>query len=528
MTKLFQNIRFYILVITFGLVFGAYLYIKVTISDSLTAQTIKLEQIYGFLSVVYLYIALLATPLTRFFPSLPFRGSFIKARRAIGISAFIFGLLHFAISFLGNLGGFSGLGFLDSKYLIGIGLGFVSLIILLLMASTSFDFIEEKLGFKTWKILHRLVYLAGLLIIIHVFWLGAHFTNLFGLVPQIFLAALVFLFILEAIRLDEYLKSKFQILPQFGLSFLIFIIFTSIFLTIIYFPGGSDNSSIFNIHAQHIQLAKQAQTGSLNLPTNNPNLLNNPAFQGDPTRRFTVSFLYSDNIKPNQDIILKFRVYDANSGNKMEFFQRVYAKVMHLVIVDSSLTYFNHIHPNLTDDGFEITTQFPHDGQYHLYINYQPLGAIEQQQAFTLNIGNGGINIPTSNSQPDTNLTRTFGEFEVTLTKPDPLLASVLSIGGQTLTFTIKDSQSHQPITTLKPYLAAFGHLVMINEATFDYIHVHPANILPPVANSNGGPDVQFLPLGLYGPIKPGVYRVFAQFNPDNNLFTADFTVKIE
>ena len=39
---------------------------------------------------------------------------------------------------------------------------------------------------------------------------------------------------------------------------------------------------------------------------------------------------------------------------------------------------------------------------------------------------------------------------------------------------------------------------------------------------------VIFLPLGLYGPIKPGVYRVFAQFNPNNNLFTSNFTVTVE
>jgi hypothetical protein len=68
----------------------------------------------------------------------------------------------------------------------------------------------------------------------------------------------------------------------------------------------------------------------------------------------------------------------------------------------------------------------------------------------------------------------------------------------------------------------------MINAKTYDYLHVHPINLTVPKPNENGGPTVTFLPLGLYGPIKPGIYRVFAQFNPDNKLFTANFTVKVE
>ena len=124
-------------------------------------------------------------------------------------------------------------------------------------------------------------------------------------------------------------------------------------------------------------------------------------------------------------------------------------------------------------------------------------------------------------------MTKTFGDYEVTLEKPE-LSAQEMSIGNQTLSFTIKDAKTHQPIKTLKPYLGAFGHLVMINSDNYAYLHVHPKSATPPLPDQNGGPTVSFLPLGLYGPIKPGIYRVFAQFNPDNHLFTADFTVKVE
>jgi hypothetical protein len=68
----------------------------------------------------------------------------------------------------------------------------------------------------------------------------------------------------------------------------------------------------------------------------------------------------------------------------------------------------------------------------------------------------------------------------------------------------------------------------MINEKTFDFIHVHPFSLTVPPPGANGGPTIDFLPIGIYGPFKPGVYHAFAEFNPNNELFTADFTVKIE
>src|SRR5262249_47803570 len=151
---------------------------------------------------------------------------------------------------------------------------------------------------------------------------------------------------------------------------------------------------------------------------------------------------------------------------------------------------------------------------------------IEQQFAVTIPVGTVNPS-EVSTIQPDQNLTKTFGDYSVSMKYPAPLKAADLSVGAQKLTFTIMDKNG-QPVTNLKPYLAAFGHLVMINESTYDYLHIHPDNAVAPKPDQNGGPTVEFLPLGLYGPIKPGIYRVFAQFNPDNKLFTSDFTVKVE
>jgi DMSO/TMAO reductase YedYZ heme-binding membrane subunit len=525
MKSLLGNIRFYILVFSVSFSLAIYLWISATIPPG-SLQTIRLTELYAFTAVTFLYLALLAGPLCYTFRQLPFRAQYLKARRAIGVSAFYFSFIHFLFAFFGQLGGFPGLWFLNGTYFLAISLSFTALIILFLMAITSFDAVIAKITFSRWKLLHRFVYLAGFLILIHVLMLGSHFQNLFGAIPQIFFAALAILLLLEANRFDAFLQKKIASLPRFGISItiLLALIITATFYEFI--PTSTNGTPLsLNIHAQHIQLAKQAQqVNNTQLPSSVTNI---PGLKGDRNKRFTVSFLHEDAISANTDTTLTFQVFDASSGNRVNFFNTVYEKTMHLIVVDSQLKYFNHIHPKLTDNGFTITTQFPKDGIYHLYVDFQPFGAIEQQMAFTVKVGN--VDKPVfSKAQPDTNLTKSFGQYDVIFDFAKPIRAADMSIGQQQLSFTIKDAKTKQPVKTLKPYLAAYGHLVMINQETFDYLHVHPTNITPPAPNSDGGPTVDFIPLGLYGPIKPGIYRVFAQFNPDGKLMVADYTVKVE
>lgn len=170
--------------------------------------TTQSHQTYSFLALIYLYLSLLPSPLYSVFPTFPFRGLFIKARRSIGVSAFIFAGLHGYFSFMNVIGGLPGLKLLDQVYAMEMSLGSFSFSILILMASTSFDKAVALLGPTRWKNLHRFVYLAGILIIFHVYLIGPHFVNRFSSQSIIFFTALVILFSLEAIRLKKYLSSR--------------------------------------------------------------------------------------------------------------------------------------------------------------------------------------------------------------------------------------------------------------------------------------------------------------------------------
>jgi hypothetical protein len=329
---------------------------------------------------------------------------------------------------------------------------------------------------------------------------------------------------LEAPRFDNVLK-KFLVLPSFGLSFVVLVALFAVTYAVIFSPISSENGKFtFDIHSAHKQLAKESQQSLLN--TSNSSTI--PGLNGDRTKRYTIS-MHTDPINPlpNQDVTMRFTVYDASSGNRVVFFRTLYDKPMHLIIVTSDLTYFQHIHPVLQGDGFEITTQFPKNDLYHIYTSLQPVGGIEQQIGFTLPVEKPE-SLTFSKVKPDNSKTKVFDDYAVSLDTHGTLSAQAMSLGQQKISFTIKNVKTGKPVTNLKPYLASFGHLTMINQETFDFIHVHPFILKPPSSSANGGPTVDFLPIGIYGPFKPGIYRCFAEFNPNGKLFTADFTLKIE
>ncbi|HZE86835.1 MAG TPA: ferric reductase-like transmembrane domain-containing protein [Methylomirabilota bacterium] len=522
-SSLLRNLRFYFLAFSFLFSGSIYLWATITIPSG-TLQIIKMQQIYGLTSLVALYFSLLAGPFCYTFKTFPFTKQFLHARRAIGVSAFYFAFLHTFLTFFYQLGGFAGLGFLDWHYLVAVLLGFVALIILFFLTITSLDWAIEKMRFKNWKLLHRFIYLGGILILAHTLILGTHFSNLSGIISKITFFALAFLLLLETPRFDNIFK-KFIRLPSFGLSFTVTaVILGTIFFSFISPIVPSTNGPVsFDIHAAHRQLAQQAQQNPLG---NNFNNL--PGLNGDRTKRYTVSMSTDPKTtQPNQDITIHFQIYDASSGIRVPFFRTLYAKQMHLIIVNNNLTYFSHIHPTQDGQDFVITTQFPTNDMYHMYISFQPFGGIEQQVGFSLPVGNIPKHLAISQTKPDTDNPKDFGNYTVSVDTHGPLNAAAMSLGQQTISLTVTDKQTGKPVTDLKPYLDAFGHLTMINQDTFDFIHVHPYSLTPPPANAKGGPTVDFLPIGIYGPFKKGTYRMFAEFNPNGQLLTADFTITL-
>lgn len=169
-------------------------------------QIIRLEQIYGFVAVALIYLALLISPLTIVFARIPRKREIIHTRRAIGVSGFYFATLHTLIAFFGQLGGFGGIKYLTATYQISLLLGSLALVILLYMALTSFDKIIAGMSYRRWKFTHRFIYLAGLMIIVHLALIGSHFIDVSPLGVVIYVA-IGLLLALEALRIRLALKQ---------------------------------------------------------------------------------------------------------------------------------------------------------------------------------------------------------------------------------------------------------------------------------------------------------------------------------
>jgi sulfoxide reductase heme-binding subunit YedZ len=123
------------------------------------------EQRTGMIALTLLLLSLACTPLNTLF-----RFSWaIQRRKALGLYAFFYASLHLFIFSVVDYG-------LDwptlwqmlseKRYIV---VGLAAFMILIALAATSFRRAMKQMG-KNWKRLHQLVYLAGILVVIHFAW----------------------------------------------------------------------------------------------------------------------------------------------------------------------------------------------------------------------------------------------------------------------------------------------------------------------------------------------------------------------
>jgi methionine sulfoxide reductase heme-binding subunit len=159
-----------------------------SLTNNLTVNPIQYLTVRtGKFALVMLILSLACTPVNTLFG---FRQA-LKVRRPLGLYAFFYATLHFLI-------------FLVVDYSLNVTLikeaifekrfalvGFAAFLILLPLAITSTKGWMKRLG-KSWTRLHKFIYLAGILVIIHYVWLvksDIRVPLLYGLVVGILLIA---------------------------------------------------------------------------------------------------------------------------------------------------------------------------------------------------------------------------------------------------------------------------------------------------------------------------------------------------
>ena len=128
------------------------------------AKELALET--GEWAIRFLLLALAMTPLGQ----LSGRIEFAQRRRMIGLFALFYASVHFLVWVIFLLGLRWGAILEEVVERPYITIGFSSFLILFVLGATSPRVMVRRLG-KNWRRLHRLVYVAGVLAIIHLVWI---------------------------------------------------------------------------------------------------------------------------------------------------------------------------------------------------------------------------------------------------------------------------------------------------------------------------------------------------------------------
>jgi DMSO/TMAO reductase YedYZ heme-binding membrane subunit len=205
MKDLSRNLRFYVLVATVLLSIFATCLLRIMISND-QAYIVWLGQFFGFAAILYWYVVLLLSPLSKLIGEHGWLSQLLFARRAFGVSVAYFALGHAVLAVWGQLGGLSQLGLLPSVFQVALWYGVIALVMLLLMAAASFDAVIRWMSFPRWKWLQRLGYGAGVLVIAHIWLIGVHTATAAVAIPLG--VALLVLFSLEALRVRKVLRGR--------------------------------------------------------------------------------------------------------------------------------------------------------------------------------------------------------------------------------------------------------------------------------------------------------------------------------
>ena len=201
----------------------------------------------------------------------------------------------------------------------------------------------------------------------------------------------------------------------------------------------------------------------------------------------------------------QLRVTDRH-GMVVTKFERDQTKLMHLIVVRSDLTGYQHLHPTLGPNGvFTILLTLPKAGTYRAIADFTT-GGKRYALGAPITVPGRAADAPL----PAPAMSATTDGYVVRVEH------GAIDAGSDAqLDFTIM--RNGKPVTALLPYLGAYAHLVALRNPTLAYSHVHPTS----EKRSAGmvGFSAEFPQQGRYG--------LFLQFRTMSGVHTARFTISV-
>jgi hypothetical protein len=203
----------------------------------------------------------------------------------------------------------------------------------------------------------------------------------------------------------------------------------------------------------------------------------------------------------------RFRIMGCD-GRPVREFEPEQGKLLHLIVVRSDFTGYQHLHPVLGRDGtFSVRVATQAAGRYRAIADF----VIDGRKY----VVGTDIHVPgaaTETSLPAPALKASVDGYDVELQRPAVLEA------GEESQLTFRMTRRGRPVTDLQPYLGAYGHLVALHAPDLAYSHVHPNG-----EDRAGGAITFDVELD-----DPGAYRLFLQFQTNGRVHTAAFTQTVK
>lgn len=211
-----------------------------------------------------------------------------------------------------------------------------------------------------------------------------------------------------------------------------------------------------------------------------------------------------DRLLPNDLARINLRIIDPVSGKPATHFDIVHEKLIHLFVVGQNLQFFAHVHPVPQKDGsFLEEIRLPDGGFYRLLADFYPSGSVPQLALGTVFV---------AGKAPAATLTPGLAPVHTANLTATLQLDPAAPIAG----LETKLIYNFDPDNGLEPYLGAWGHMLAASRDLIDMLHVHPFL-------GQGRSPLQF---NVIFP-RPGLYRVWAQFQRQGVVNTTAFTVPV-
>jgi hypothetical protein len=222
-------------------------------------------------------------------------------------------------------------------------------------------------------------------------------------------------------------------------------------------------------------------------------------------------------LKAGETQKLTLRLTSRVTGKPLTFadLKEVHTQKLHLLVIDPTLTDYQHLHPVEGQNAGEFVVDFTprKSGMYRVWADVVPV-ATGQQEYIRADLG--AVDPAAKPLSVLTNATTVEG-YTFTLTFDTPAKAKAATMGTLTVT------KEGTPFAQLEPVMGAFAHVVGFPVDFQSVVHIHPMGKEPENANERGGATLMFH----IEPEKVGFIKMFAQVRINGKDIFAPFGINV-